>query len=276
MACAALDTIGDTQLAVDDYLAGRVKAATHGTTYLAIYGVLQVLFVQQDAVRDLAEAVGVPVEVPEELQSIRDIRNATAGHPTNHKGRFSNTINRNAMATGGFELFRYSATGELRIEQIDLAKLAREQKQLIDQLLEVVAVKLENDEREHRRKWREDRIESKLVEGTSYAFEKLSEGLREGGPLGSWGLEAVTERLASFTTALEQRGLAGGFVGVEGVLSELQYPLQRLSNHFNGPGPPLSPEEGAVFAYYVRHKFKELEVMAREIDSEYESDKVRP
>lgn len=71
---SALDTIGDTDLAVDAYLQGRVEASDHGLLYLAIYGILQVLLVQQDALPDLADGLGLQLELPPALLEIREVR----------------------------------------------------------------------------------------------------------------------------------------------------------------------------------------------------------
>src|SRR5512135_3253506 len=66
MLCSSLDVIGDTECALAAYLAGsnleEVKRGDYliesGNLYLTLYGVLQVLFVQQDAVSHLHESLG--------------------------------------------------------------------------------------------------------------------------------------------------------------------------------------------------------------------------
>jgi hypothetical protein len=69
MLCSSLDIIGDTELAIEAYLAGEKKAQESeqsaktpqnlGDHYLILYGILQVLFVQQDAVKHLAESLAI-------------------------------------------------------------------------------------------------------------------------------------------------------------------------------------------------------------------------
>src|SRR4051794_28180115 len=66
MLCSSLDVIGDTELALSAYLASTEAKPkdqdyliTTGNLYLTLYGVLQVLFVQQDAVRHLSESLGI-------------------------------------------------------------------------------------------------------------------------------------------------------------------------------------------------------------------------
>ncbi len=51
---SGLDVLGDTQLAIAAYLSAK-PTKDAGTCYLLMYGVLQVLFVQQDAARNIAK-----------------------------------------------------------------------------------------------------------------------------------------------------------------------------------------------------------------------------
>ncbi len=59
-----------------------VKEATTGERYLHVYGVMQAFVIQQDAIRNLAKALGFPDLVDlTQLAHIRDLRVASAGHP---------------------------------------------------------------------------------------------------------------------------------------------------------------------------------------------------
>jgi len=60
--CSSLDVLGDVELAFDTYLSSDEHAAG-GEKYLYVYGVLQALFIEQDAVRHLHEALGFAYEV---------------------------------------------------------------------------------------------------------------------------------------------------------------------------------------------------------------------
>ena len=53
--CASLDAIGDSQLAIAAYPAA--PGSDDGEVYLAIYGLLQACFLQQDAIHNLCEAL---------------------------------------------------------------------------------------------------------------------------------------------------------------------------------------------------------------------------
>ncbi len=82
--CASMDVIGDTAAAIAAHQQLPDVDDT-GYLYLITYGILQVLVVQQDAVRHVAEAVGFPYSFSPELLRIRTIRNSAIGHPSKHK-----------------------------------------------------------------------------------------------------------------------------------------------------------------------------------------------
>lgn len=81
---SALDVIGDTELALSSYLNWEYQADV-GKKYLLVYGALQVMEVQQDAVRYLCESLAVRYSRPKELAQIRGIRSSAIGHPMHEK-----------------------------------------------------------------------------------------------------------------------------------------------------------------------------------------------
>ncbi len=82
--CSSMDTIEDSQLAIDAYRK-IAWGKGEGRHYLFVYGLLQALYVQQDALSDLCSCFGYQVKVKSDktLSSIRYIRNDVVGHPTN-------------------------------------------------------------------------------------------------------------------------------------------------------------------------------------------------
>ena len=81
--CSSLDVIEDCDLAITAYIDGDF-GTDHGEKYLKLYGILQALFLQQDAVANLCESLGLPngLSSHPKLKDIRDIRNDSVGHPT--------------------------------------------------------------------------------------------------------------------------------------------------------------------------------------------------
>lgn len=106
--CSSMDVIGDTYSAIAAYLASP-DVEDIGQLYLLAYGLLQVLFVQQDAVRHAAEAIGLSYEFSENLLAVRSVRNNAIGHPTKRGGKNSESfgIVQVSLSREGFTLYSF-------------------------------------------------------------------------------------------------------------------------------------------------------------------------
>lgn len=90
--CSSLDVIGDTVLSIRDYISSPYPSSD-GLKYIYTYGILQSLFLQQDAVRHLSEAFDIPLAPSEKLMKVREIRNSAIGHPTKQQIKKSTHYN---------------------------------------------------------------------------------------------------------------------------------------------------------------------------------------
>ena len=79
--CSAMDAIGDAEVGIDAFLS-MPEPENLGEVYLAVYGVLQLLFVEQDAVQALSTLLDRRRDLPPEVRKVRIVRNASIGHPT--------------------------------------------------------------------------------------------------------------------------------------------------------------------------------------------------
>lgn len=87
---AALDVLEDSSFAVDYYVCSDYPSEVPGK-YLFIYGLLQALFLQQDAVKGICDAllcrtINYSEDYPA-ASAIRELRNDVAGHPIDRSGR---------------------------------------------------------------------------------------------------------------------------------------------------------------------------------------------
>jgi hypothetical protein len=177
--CSCMDTLGDTDLAINTYFDisdNLIKDISnkhfkddnysfeYGIKYLLLYGVLQSMFIQQDAFLGIYYEIITPKEKFREfkknffdkypiLKKIRDIRNRAIGHPTNKKD--SNTKNENfnfitrwSMAQGYFELSTYNSSKRVKTERIKLKDLWKEQQKIISAHIEEIITFLKNKEKE--------------------------------------------------------------------------------------------------------------------------------
>jgi hypothetical protein len=150
--CSALDAIGDTCLALDDFVSCDASFST-GITYILAYGVLQAVFLQQDALKHLAVSLSLPIETPEALREIRELRNEAVGHPTGKKldkdgGIISfHHIARVTLSKEGFQLLTtYSNIDVIDSKDVDLHRIVRTQMSYTSQFLSEILEKLKQEQ----------------------------------------------------------------------------------------------------------------------------------
>src|SRR5258708_1852739 len=134
---SALDTIEDAELAIAAFATEEVSEGA-GPLYLATYGLLQAIYVQQDAVTNLCESLGIQDTYSNypALKDIRDIRNASIGHPTKSdrkKGQPTSyhQISQRSMSKNGFQMLSHDDTGAAQFRDISIPALVADQQKLI-------------------------------------------------------------------------------------------------------------------------------------------------
>jgi hypothetical protein len=132
----ALDTAEDTMLALSNYENGRT-GSDDGEKYLRLYGFLQAIFLQQDAIKKLHELfVGNFTELADTSawKQLRELRNLTVGHPI-EKGQGKQPrrrafITRISLETDGFDYqVWHQETGTFSFERADLSAIYATYKQ---------------------------------------------------------------------------------------------------------------------------------------------------
>ena len=126
----ALDAAEDTMLALSNYESGGI-GSDDGEKYLRLYGCLQAVFVQQDAIRELHRLFVGDFAEPADISAwkqLRELRNLTNGHPI-EKGlgkqqRSRTFITRVSLRSDGFDYqVWHQGTGNTSFESADLSAL---------------------------------------------------------------------------------------------------------------------------------------------------------
>lgn len=277
--CTALDIIGDAESALTAYTDNDFPTQT-GEKYLRIYGAMQGLFLQQDALRDLIKAIHPTKEIPvnDVLRDIREARNASVGHPTRlgWKPPFStHGIVQHSMRKEGFELVSYPKKNDETFEHVPVQELIEKQRAEAARILSEVVEELRQQEEVHRAQFRGIKL-LKAFNQVSYAFDKIfEESHGDSGPiLSNWAVDHLRKSLEDFERLLKERGLAvDSYDSIKYLYDEIEHPLTELSKFVKGePSEVLSNKSAAVFAEALQHYFGELRDIAREIDEEYSSE----
>jgi hypothetical protein len=174
--CSSLDTIEDTELAIDEYLDSKDKSLNLGEKYIYIYGILQILFVQQDAVNHILEANNIKYNKKQkDLLNIREIRNFSIGHPTERKKNNEtcyNFISQRTLSLSGFTLL--SCTGEkTSFQEINIFNLIKVQREVLAKRLEKLYNKFRKDLMNYKEKFKNQSLEDIFPDTINYYFEKL-------------------------------------------------------------------------------------------------------
>ena len=276
--CSALDLLGDTTLSIESYWNAEFPAEI-GRKYLMIYGVLQSLFLQQDAIKQIAEVLETHLELPDDLKKIRDIRNLSIGHPSKKgKGQkqTSHFISRVTMSKGGFQLMSSNSEDDRTYFQtIDLIDAIEKQQKLAIKLLEDLLSQLNSRDEEHKKRHRGMKVSDIFPQTMGYYFSKILEGTHSQlSAYRGWGkahVDHVLQKYDAFRKELENRGELPANEGIAYEIDEMLYPLNKLRDFFENPEKSnLEPKDAAIFAEFARMRHSEIAQIAKEIDERYQ------
>lgn len=282
--CSCLDVIEDSQFAIEAY--PTIQFGTNdGVNYLSLYGLLQALFLQQDAIDNLCESLKIPDTIYNypRLIEIREIRHNSIGHPTKiNRGKEKNKlpsyhfISRPSLCSNSFTLLSCYSDGENKFRDITITDLITDQKEHISRILEQIITKLENEEKAHKEKFRMEKLVSVFPPHLQYDLSKLREGTRknERAAQGDIAVQSVRRTLQEFKRTLSKRGIElETYDSINYLYKELEYPLVKLEEFFqsiiNDKDPKIDKEAAHIYADFVERKIEELKNIAKEIDNDY-------
>jgi hypothetical protein len=280
-----MDMIGDTTQALRSYLELAHTRTDNGTSYLVVFGALQVLYVQQDAVYWLCETLGFPRNVArvagpekwihgpgnEPLSEIRSLRNSSIGHPVRRDRpetqRGSYFIIQMSLSARGFTLMAANDAGQTETIGVDIPKLVQTQVQELEAVLKRGLEELTEAERQHRERFKGQRLEM-IFAGLGYPMEKMHEAVRDATfrPVGMYGVEAVHHTMQTFRSKLEERGEPFR-EDLEQIYGQLNAALSRLTEFYECRNDDR--ELADILATFVGDRIEELREWARSKDEDY-------
>lgn len=286
MLCSSLDVIGDAEVAMVAYLNGGSTESEHsaktdhltetGNLYISLYGILQIAFVQQDAVKHLAEALKFDYAHDPRLKAIREVRNDAIGHPTKRgNAEAFNFISRMSLSRGGCQMLTMRADGTNAFKDIDVISMIAEQRDAVSTALSGMLTKLKEDEMAHRKKFAGNKLAAAFPATLGYYHEKISETIdgRMPGSFGAGLLEQIAGYVATFKEELAKRDSLDAYEAITYEFELLEYPIAELFKFFSTPQESkLNEKDAMIFHHFIRSHIKNLIVMAKEIDQEYEQE----
>ena len=172
--CSAMDCIGDAETALSAY--GEMSNTDEvGKNYIVIYGVLQILYVQQDAIGALSKIFGIHQQRSSNVERVRSIRNYSVGHPTKTRDGAAHFISRFSLKIDRFKLMSRSPNGHVEITNVNLRNLVKEQRDSLSEVLRKVIRSLKEDEMSHRDRYRSQKLVELFPPSMSYFISKIQE-----------------------------------------------------------------------------------------------------
>jgi len=270
LVCSAMDIIDDTIFALRSY--AQHNHDDQGLAYLEIFGVLQTLSIQQDAIRELYRIIaGCPIDLEDQypdIKAIRDTRIRVAGHPVGGLAS-SHFLVRYTVSKWGFELWKFDQSGSHDAEHVDLLALIKKNTLALDGALRSLNGMIEAEQRSHKEKFLGKSLEEPFNLLT-YFSEKMFQGVSKRNPIGLVGLESIREIIKNFRVGLEERGQH--FQEADFVLHDipkLAYALDKLERYMRGD-ETQTEDDAYIVATFIRHEMKHLRQIAKEIDSDYQ------
>lgn len=272
---ASLDLINDTQEAIDYYLKIPEENFNDGA-YLYIYGLLQAMYVQQDAANNLNKALFNEIidfknDYPE-LYDIREQRNNSIGHPTGRGKNDSSSyhiIDGTSIIKSGFNLVSHypNQNKAFEIKSFDITKSTAIQEQLINEILMKVMGKLNLDFEHHKKNFKGKPLMQLVGRDFNYSISKLYEF---DSPLLKANLKHVFETYIEIKNGIEKRySSLKALPGVQFTSERIDYILQRLQKDL--VDSKIEDDiELEVFVDALKNHFEGLLEMVKEIDKEFE------
>ena len=281
MLCSCMDTIQDTEAALEGFLTGDADSYDRGRRYLHIYGALQALFVQQDAVENLQTSLEIQDSREACIQKIRDIRNYATGHPTNKtekgvEGAF-NFIHFGEDNPHQFHLMTVypgkSNDGGLnsKHKEVNVEDLIATQKGILMKVLDNVIETLKEEEVEHRKKFSDKKLADVFSEWTflfGNIFDKIYSPHSGHAQYVVGCIDSIMESISVFKEGLMERGEPDD--NWSEVYENLDYALQQLKAHFDLTSQAhINGKDVYIFACFAQQQVEDLSEFAEEIDEKY-------
>ena len=269
--CRSLDAIGDTEMALEAY--GQIPdSAPPGSSYILVYGFLQALFIQQDAVNDLRRALNKQDESNDpELLEAREVRHAVTHQTDGRYGEFR-LIGQSTLTKCGFALVRKKiGEEEDEVQYVWLQELLEKQRTPHERALQRLIEALCKEEIEYRERFRDEPLAGVFPTNLDYYFEKLDEAAcgNESWEFGTLHINLIREVVEQFQAALAKRQVTGVYENIEHLIDQITYPLEQLTQFFEAQGKGrLNARDAVIHIAFVQCKVARLRKAAREIDAE--------
>ncbi|EIJ35290.1 hypothetical protein [Thiothrix nivea] len=278
--CSSLDVISDTIMAILSYCSNDYPKDT-GLQYIYTYGLLQSLFIQQDAVKNLTKAFGEEYQISESLKKIRDIRNSAIGHPTYEPTKenvYYTYLSRNTLSKESFSYMRSSASGEDFFHDVNIEEILESQLLGVLDKYKFISDLLIETDKKHKERHREQLMVNIFPSSMSYLFQKVAQAIYSPDvsnvAFGGSMLESIERIYRDFEKELMNRNEIQGNEYLKYDLDQYFHAIDKLRKYFKEESKEMNERDARVYHYYLEKEHNNFIKIAEEYDEEYQDKKL--
>ncbi len=275
--CSSLDLLEDTQSAITYYESSPFPSEVSGK-YLFIYGLYQALFLQQDAIKHIAQSLDISYEPSIELYKIREIRNDCVGHPSERTISKNNKnyifLVQHFLGKKGFEIIRHFGNKESNFEHINTEELIVIQKKEVKSVLIQFYNILIEEENKYKSMFK-SKMADIIPTTTNYCISKLFEGIGDNKDssykqLAKIHADILLKMAKDFEGELKKRDIWESSEYTNYIVTDIIYPINELIKFYNSDkSNKLNNQDARIFATYIHKQFEDLKKHAKEIDDDF-------
>lgn len=272
---AAADTIEDSELAIQSYTSTKANSGV-GSEYLKIYGLFQAMFMQQDAVMNLAEGLNIEkidLNSDSRASGVREIRNKYFGHPTDKtikgtKGKTYHGISRMSVGDDVIDAWTYP---NFSSETININESIETNRRFIEMAMKKINLNLirKSDEFKHS-------IDSEIeINQQSYAFEKIWSWVyatdSQKANMAEFGIATIKSELTKIKEAIDLRYEdIAGIGDYKRLMEKSAFLIKSIEETIrSNPNGASGEFEAEIYVEALHKNYKELLDYCKEINNEF-------
>ncbi len=273
---SSLDAIQDTCDAINSYK--KLKFPDDpGEKILCLSGLLQSLYVQQDALNNLYNSTTGKCfkwksDFPN-IYKIREIRNDAIGHPSGRKDKTYHFISSGLISHGSFSYGTFDKKGIFKYNEYLIKDLIEEQLRFLSEKLGELFSELTSKDQAYKDSFKLIKLKN-IFSDIEWVIINIFEGLSDKSMLGLEMLKIIPEYIDSFEKALNDRQLSIDLYEIRDIYIQINYTYDKLLRYFNQTkiDEEISKLDAIIYLKFLEGNFSDLKKFAKEIDEEFESE----
>jgi len=278
--CSSLDVLRDSQRALVYYKKSNFPE-DRGGQYFYICGLLQNIFLQQNAAQHMCLSFNINIDLKEDypiLHYIKEIRNDTIGHPTNRQIKKIKSFHYvHNYSKKSFSYQTVYQDGRLVDKTVDITDVLSNQEKFINEIINNSANELKDRMIKHKKQFRDTKIVALLggdfIEHTarrtisSLSVDQTTYDITHA----KIQLQLIEKNVNKVKNEIQKRyGSLKALPSIYYIMKDLDYLLVRMKS-FTGEKITKS-RDGEYLMEAIHSRIIKIIEICKEIDDEYNKD----